>query len=78
MVYGRYNKLILMGIISWFINQQTSLGGPHPVANHQKKSRCGTIPISAWQAWIDSKNSPESRGLPSGYVKPTMWGPRPR
>ena len=29
MVYGRYNKLILlMGIISWFINQQTSLGGP--------------------------------------------------
>ena len=28
MVYGRYNELVFMGIISWFINQQTSLGGP--------------------------------------------------
>ena len=29
MVYGRYNELVFMGIISWFINQLT--GGPHPV-----------------------------------------------
>ena len=27
MVYGRYNELVKMGINSWFINQQTLLGG---------------------------------------------------
>ena len=30
MVYGRYNELVFMGIISWFINQLIT-GGPHIV-----------------------------------------------
>ena len=30
MVYGRYNELVFMGVISWLINQLVT-GGPHPV-----------------------------------------------
>ena len=27
MVYGRYNELVFMGIISWFINQRKNITG---------------------------------------------------
>jgi len=30
MVYGRYNEIVFMGLISWFINQQTLLAGLGP------------------------------------------------
>ena len=30
MVYGRYNEIVFMGLISWFINQQTLLAGLEP------------------------------------------------
>jgi len=52
MVYGRYNELVFMGIISWFINQQTSLGSPILYRYSEKVS----VENSIWKGRDCKKN----------------------
>ena len=74
MVYGRYNELVFMGVLFWYINQQISLGGPIHSMGEKLKKKGG----SKWKdglrlTWTSAKNgSPFNQTRTARAYPPVM------